>query len=88
VEVFDPASTWVNPDQSQSQIYVTTDGQLASLPWCQAPIWDLRPDFYFRQTVVVLFMWSPLSDDRMELSFTMSEPLSDSLQPFNHLTRG
>jgi hypothetical protein len=28
---------------SQSQSYVTTDGQSASLSWCQAPIWDLRP---------------------------------------------
>jgi hypothetical protein len=27
--------------QSQSQSYVTTDGQSASLSWCQAPIWGL-----------------------------------------------
>jgi hypothetical protein len=33
--------------QSQSQSYVTTDGQSASLSWCQAPIWGLRPDFFF-----------------------------------------
>jgi hypothetical protein len=25
--------------------YVTTDGQSASLSWCQAPIWGPRPDF-------------------------------------------
>jgi hypothetical protein len=29
----------------ESQSYVTTDGQSASLSWCQAPISDLRPDF-------------------------------------------
>jgi hypothetical protein len=25
--------------------YITTDGQSASLPWNEAPIWGLRPDF-------------------------------------------
>jgi hypothetical protein len=30
-------------DKSQSQSYVTTDSQSASLSWCQAPIWDPRP---------------------------------------------
>jgi hypothetical protein len=33
--------------QSQSQSYVTTDGQSASLSWNRAPIWGLRPDFYY-----------------------------------------
>jgi hypothetical protein len=44
VELFDPASTLKS--QSQSQSYVTTDGQSATLFWFQAPIWGLRPDFY------------------------------------------
>jgi hypothetical protein len=30
--------------QSQSQSYITTDGQSASLSWNKAPIWGLRPD--------------------------------------------
>jgi hypothetical protein len=30
---------------SQSRIYVTTDGQSASLSWCQTHIWGSRPDF-------------------------------------------
>jgi hypothetical protein len=30
---------------SQSQSYITTDGQSASLFWCQAPIWHPRPIF-------------------------------------------
>jgi hypothetical protein len=46
---------------SKSQRYVTTDGQSASLSWCQAPIWDLRPDFYFCQTTAGLLMWGALS---------------------------
>jgi hypothetical protein len=51
--------------------YITTDGQSASLSWCQAPIWGLRPDFYYCQTIAVLFMWGALSDERTGLSFTM-----------------
>jgi hypothetical protein len=31
--------------QFQSQSHVTTDGQLASLSWCQAPTWGPKPDF-------------------------------------------
>jgi hypothetical protein len=45
VEVFDPASTRVSGvglSQSQNQSYVTTNGQSASLSWCQAPICGLR----------------------------------------------
>jgi hypothetical protein len=34
---------FINPSQSQS--YATIDGQSASLPWCQAPIWDTRSNF-------------------------------------------
>jgi hypothetical protein len=33
------------PSQSQSQSYLTTDGQSVSLSWCQAPIWGVRSDF-------------------------------------------
>jgi hypothetical protein len=34
--------------------YVTTDGQSASLSWNKAPIWGLRPDLYYCQTVAGL----------------------------------
>jgi hypothetical protein len=54
---------------SQSQSYVTTDGQSASLPWYQAHIWDLRPHFYFCQIVAGLLMWGVQSDERTGLSF-------------------
>jgi hypothetical protein len=55
--------------QSQRQNYVMTDGQSASLSWSKAPIWGLRPDFYYCQTVAGLLMWGALSDDRTDLSF-------------------
>jgi hypothetical protein len=32
---------------NESESYVTTDGQLASLSWHKAPIRGLRPDFFF-----------------------------------------
>jgi hypothetical protein len=54
----------------QSQSYVTTDGQSASLSWKKAPIWGLRQDLCYCQTVAGLFMWGALSDERTGLSFT------------------
>jgi hypothetical protein len=60
----------VTPSQNQS--YVTTEGHSASLCWCQAPIWVLRPYFYFCQTFAGLLMWGALFDERMGLSFTIS----------------
>jgi hypothetical protein len=35
----------------ESTLYITIDGQLASLSWNKAPIWGLRPDFYYCQTI-------------------------------------
>jgi hypothetical protein len=56
-------AVFISPRNSvaQSQNYVTTDGQSASLSWCQAPIWGLRLDFHCCQTVVGLLMWGALS---------------------------
>jgi hypothetical protein len=36
-------------------------GQSASLSWNKAPIWGLRSDFYYCQTVAGLLMWGTLS---------------------------
>jgi hypothetical protein len=58
--------------QSQSESYITTDGQLASLSWNKAPICDLRPDLYYCQIVASLFVWEALSDERTSLSFTIA----------------
>jgi hypothetical protein len=60
---------------SESESYITTDGQSASLSWYKAPIRGLRPDFFFRSeygirlTVTFLIPWSALSDERTGLSF-------------------
>jgi hypothetical protein len=60
---------------SESESYVTTDGQSASLSWYNASIWGLWPDFYFRSeygirlTVTFLFPWCALSNERTGLSF-------------------
>jgi hypothetical protein len=43
--------------------------QSASLPWNKAPIWSLRPDLYYCQTVADLLMWAALSDERTDLPF-------------------
>jgi hypothetical protein len=40
-----------NPLKTGSESYVTTDGKSASLSWYKAPIWGLRPDFYYCQTI-------------------------------------
>jgi hypothetical protein len=56
----------------ESESYVTTDGQSASQSWNKAPIWGLRPDFYYCQTVAGLLMWGALSDERTGLSFTIA----------------
>jgi hypothetical protein len=51
---------------SESESYVTTDGQSGSLSWNKAPIWGLRPDFYCCQTVAALLMWAlPLTRGRV-----------------------
>jgi hypothetical protein len=47
---------------SRVESYVTTDGQSVSLSWNKAPIWGLRPDFWYCQTVAGLLMWGALSD--------------------------
>jgi hypothetical protein len=58
--------------ESESESYVTTDGQSASLSWNKAPIWGLRPDPSYCQTVAGLLMWDTVSDERTGLSFTIA----------------
>jgi hypothetical protein len=57
---------------SQSQSYVTTDGQSARLSWNKAPIWGLRPDIYYCQTTAGLLMRGALSHGRTGLTFTIA----------------
>jgi hypothetical protein len=55
--------------QYESESYVTTDGQSASLSWNKAPIWGLRPDIYYYLTITFLFLWGALSEERTGLYF-------------------
>jgi hypothetical protein len=67
--------TWTalsSQSQSQSQSYITTDGRSASLSWNKAPIWSLRPDFYYCQIIAGLLIWVALSDERTGLPFTIA----------------
>jgi hypothetical protein len=57
---------------SESESYVMTGGQSAGLSWNKAPIWGLRPDFYYCQTFAGLLMWGAFSDERTGLSFTIA----------------
>jgi hypothetical protein len=66
----DLSCLWIEPES-----YVTTDGQSASLSSNKEPIWGLRPDFYYCQTVAGLLMWDALSDERMGLLFTTAAGL-------------
>jgi hypothetical protein len=56
----------------ESESYVTTDGQPASLSWNKAPFWGLRPDLYYCLTVAGLLILGALSDERTGLSFTIA----------------
>jgi hypothetical protein len=56
----------------ESESYVTTDGQSASLSWMKAPTWGLRPDLYYCLTVAGLLIWGALSHERTGLSFTIA----------------
>jgi hypothetical protein len=59
-------------DLVESESYITTDGQSVSPCWNKAPIWGLRPDFYFCQTIAGLLIWGALSDEMTVLSFTIA----------------
>jgi hypothetical protein len=58
--------------ESESESYVTTDGQPASLSRNKAPIWGLRPDLDYCLTVAGLLVWGALSDERTGVSFAIA----------------
>jgi hypothetical protein len=62
-----------------TESYITTDGQSVSLSWNKAPIWGLRPNFYYFQTVTCLLMWGALSDKRTDLSFKIAAGLASAV---------
>jgi hypothetical protein len=65
-------SGWSLVSRIESESYVTTDGQSASLSCSKAPIWGLRADFHYWETVAVLLMRGALSDERTGLSFIIA----------------
>jgi hypothetical protein len=58
--------------ESEYESHIMTDGQSASLSWNKAPLWHLRPSFYYCHTVAGLLMWRALSDERTGLSFIIA----------------
>jgi hypothetical protein len=56
----------------QSQSYIRTAGQSASLSWCQTLVWGPRSDIYYCQTPAGLLMWVALFNERTGLSFTIA----------------
>jgi hypothetical protein len=56
-----PRDSWPHFTVCRVDSYVTTDGQSASLSWNKAPVWGLRPDFCYCQTVADVLMWDTLS---------------------------
>jgi hypothetical protein len=61
----------ISYSQNQGQSNVTADGRSACLSWCQAPIWGLRPDVYYRHEILGL-MSDAVSDERTGLRFTIA----------------
>jgi hypothetical protein len=57
---------------TESDSYVATNGQPASLSWNKAPICGLRIDLYYYRTVADLLMWGTLSDEMVGLVFTIA----------------
>jgi hypothetical protein len=77
---------------AESESYIMTDGQPASLSWNKAPIWGLRPDLDYCQTFAGLLLWGVLSDERTGLSFATATGLasavflgSESLETRDHI---
>jgi hypothetical protein len=67
-----PPPHGADTSRSQSQSYITTDGEPASLSWNKAPIWGLRPDLDYCLTVACLLVWGALSDERTGLPFAIA----------------
>jgi hypothetical protein len=53
----------------QVRVMLRPTVQSASASWNKAPIWGLKPELYYCQTVAGLLMCGALSDERTGLSF-------------------
>jgi hypothetical protein len=61
----------------ESESYITTDGQPASLSCNKTPI--LQPDLYYCLTLAGLLILGALSDERTGLSFTIPAGLASAV---------
>jgi hypothetical protein len=77
--------------ESESESYVTADGQSANLSWYKAHIRGLRPDFFFRSeygirlTVMFFIPWDALSDERTGLTFVCAAGPCHTTQKTSHV---
>jgi hypothetical protein len=60
--LFSQPPVQITTEVTDSESYIMTDGQPASLAWNKAPVWGLRPEFYYCQKVEGLLLWGALSD--------------------------
>jgi hypothetical protein len=60
-------ATWEAVHSGLGSGYFATDGQSASLSWCEAPSGAPWPDFYYCRTFAVIIMRSALPDERTVL---------------------
>jgi hypothetical protein len=69
----------VRVESSPVESYLTTDGQATSLSWNKAPIWSLRPDLNYCQTVAGLLLWGAHSDERTGLRLQLLLTLTSTV---------
>jgi hypothetical protein len=60
---------------SESESYITIDGQSASLSWNKAPIWGLRPDFYYCEIVAGALSLTRGRVRRFQLLLALARPV-------------
>jgi hypothetical protein len=83
-----PTQVRMNCSEFESESYITTDGQSASLSWNKPPACGLRRDFYYCQTVAGLLMWDALSVCRLQLLLALASAVlfgSDSIGTRDHI---
>jgi hypothetical protein len=69
MEVLEPTSTRGSTTQVKVEVMLRPTVQSASPSWNKEPIWGLRPDLYYCQTVTGLLIWGAISDERTGRSF-------------------
>jgi hypothetical protein len=84
-----PQGSTDSQSQNQSKSYITTDGQSASLTWCQAPIWDSWPILLLLSLIILdsyglVYVGRPLWPEVGSTVFSFS--WTTPVQPFSDLS--